>query len=265
METAAEVADINSIAEFLADQPVQPSLSEPVDCIVICVSAILYQAEWLFALLMERPHLTKTLVLCGGKGHSTELLYKAIAENPKYAEISPEIEGLAESRVLEKLANRYYDIPAIQISGCKILIEDQSTNCGSNATETRELLRRSGCLNMRRCVIIQDPTMARRTRASFIKAFSDISPAPDFVSCPVFVPRITRSADRIEYAIQHVPNSQLWDMERFFELLMGEIPRLRDDEGGYGPKGRGYIPHVEIPTAIEQAWVNLASVLKAVR
>jgi hypothetical protein len=81
--------------------------------------------------------------MCGGKDHSTTLLYKAIADNPKYAELSEEIEGLAESRVLEKLVNRFYDIPSIQASGCTILIEDQSTNCSTNATETREILRRT--------------------------------------------------------------------------------------------------------------------------
>ena len=27
----------------------------------------------------------------------------------------------------------------------------------------------------------------------------------------------------------------LWDMERYITLLMGEIPRLRDDSEGYGP------------------------------
>lgn len=28
----------------------------------------------------------------------------------------------------------------------------------------------------------------------------------------------------------------MWKMERYINLLMGEIPRLTDDENGYGPK-----------------------------
>lgn len=41
-------------------------------------------------------------------------------------------------------------------------------------------------------------------------------------------------------------------------LALGEIPRLRDDENGYGPRGRGFIAHVDIPEAVEAAWRRLA-------
>lgn len=47
---------------------------------------------------------------------------------------------------------------------------------------------------------------------------------------------------------------ELWVMDRFVDLVLGEIPRLRDDADGYGPRGRGFIGHVEIPIDIEQAW-----------
>ncbi|RRD39302.1 hypothetical protein EII29_07820 [Leptotrichia sp. OH3620_COT-345] len=32
--------------------------------------------------------------------------------------------------------------------------------------------------------------------------------------------------------------SGMWNMERYINLLMGEIPRFGDDEKGYGPKGK---------------------------
>ena len=32
---------------------------------------------------------------------------------------------------------------------------------------------------------------------------------------------------------------------------MGEVPRLRDDEHGYGPLGRGFIAHVDVPDEVE--------------
>jgi len=35
---------------------------------------------------------------------------------------------------------------------------------------------------------------------------------------------------------------------------MGEVPRLRDDEQGYGPRGRNFIVHVDFPAEIEAAW-----------
>jgi len=37
-------------------------------------------------------------------------------------------------------------------------------------------------------------------------------------------------------------------------LLLGELPRLRDDINGYGPLGRDFIVHVDIPAEVEAAW-----------
>lgn len=55
--------------------------------------------------------------------------------------------------------------------------------------------------------------------------------------------------------------SGLWSPERFLSLIMGEIPRLRDDENGYGPLGRGFIPHVDIPVEIETAYQHVYGLL----
>ena len=38
---------------------------------------------------------------------------------------------------------------------------------------------------------------------------------------------------------------------------MGEIPRLSDDIDGYGPKGTGYIAHVDIPEEVMTAFNHL--------
>ena len=45
----------------------------------------------------------------------------------------------------------------------------------------------------------------------------------------------------------------MWNMDRYLELLMGEIPRLRDDRQGYGPNGQGFIAHVDIPESVQKA------------
>ena len=46
-------------------------------------------------------------------------------------------------------------------------------------------------------------------------------------------------------------------MERFISLLLGEIPRLHDDEAGYGPRGKGFIAHVDVPEDILEAYRQL--------
>jgi hypothetical protein len=43
-------------------------------------------------------------------------------------------------------------------------------------------------------------------------------------------------------------------MDRFLDLILGEIPRLKDDELGYGPKGKGFISSVEIPSDVLKAY-----------
>ena len=49
----------------------------------------------------------------------------------------------------------------------------------------------------------------------------------------------------------------MWKMDRYIELLLGEIPRLSDNTEGYGPKGRDYIAHVDIPDEVQCAFEAL--------
>ncbi|WP_426785028.1 hypothetical protein ACP3TB_12950 [Rahnella variigena] len=52
-------------------------------------------------------------------------------------------------------------------------------------------------------------------------------------------------------------------MPRFVSLLLGEIPRLRNAPGGYGPRGAGFIAKVDIPAEIEEIYARLKPVLEA--
>lgn len=49
----------------------------------------------------------------------------------------------------------------------------------------------------------------------------------------------------------------MWDIDRYISLLMGEIPRLSDDENGYGPKGKNFIAHVDITSEVKNAFDEL--------
>ena len=51
----------------------------------------------------------------------------------------------------------------------------------------------------------------------------------------------------------------MWEIDRYISLLMGEIPRLSDDENGYGPKGKGFIAHVDIPSEVRNAFDELCN------
>jgi uncharacterized SAM-binding protein YcdF (DUF218 family) len=260
------VADINLLSEFLSDNQLQDlSTASPVDCIVICASAVLHSAEVLFKTLQQRPNLTRALVLCGGIGHSTELLYDAVKSHPVFSQIANEIQGLPEAKVLERILDEFFDRSLITREGCQILLEPKSTNCGQNASFSRRVLDEAGFQAPATCIIIQDPTMMLRTRASFEKAYENIESRVSIISCPVFVPQVQLSRNNVIEYSDISPPSELWSKSRFLELIMGEIPRLRDDKDGYGPQGRGFIAHVDVPSHIEAAWSRLQLVAKSSR
>lgn len=258
---------VNIIATFLAHNQI-PSLStcDPVDCIIICASSVLYQASYVFQATQDRPSIAKTLVLVGGIGHSTNLIYEAVARHPQYREINDDgdVVGLPESHVLQRILNRSFNIPKPDHDGPKVLVEDRSTNCGANAVETRKVLDQHGITGPLSCIVVQDPTMSLRTVASFEKAYEDLPAAerPTFKACPVFVPETRMRSGQLEYAVieEHslrnelrLRRDDLWEKQRFCELLVGEITRLNDDENGYGPKGKGFIGHVDVPEGVVEA------------
>jgi hypothetical protein len=44
----------------------------------------------------------------------------------------------------------------------------------------------------------------------------------------------------------------IWNEQRYLELIIGEIPRLKDDVSGYGPCRKNFIAHVDVPIEIEE-------------
>ena len=54
-------------------------------------------------------------------------------------------------------------------------------------------------------------------------------------------------------AYEGVP-AGMWDMDRYVELLMGDAQRLQDTPDGYGPKGKNFIAHVNMPFEVKEAF-----------
>ena len=52
----------------------------------------------------------------------------------------------------------------------------------------------------------------------------------------------------------------MWEIDRYVNLLMGEIPRLSDNPDGYGPCGRGFIAHVDIPAEVLYSFDELKKI-----
>ncbi|KIW19661.1 hypothetical protein PV08_00235 [Exophiala spinifera] len=261
------VADINTIAEFISCEDISSLLTcPPVDVLVLCGNSILPIAHHVFSALETRPELARTVVICGGIGHSTKFLYEAVRTSPRYHPLSSAVQGMPEARVLQLVMERFYPRISdhVRSGALVIIVEDASTNCGANAVETRRVLEAHGVSEPATFIIVQDPTMSLRTVASFKRAYAEVSPAPSFSACPTFVPRTAldgTTTQRPHFQVPGIQESELWNWPRFTDLVMGEIPRLRDDEHGYGPRGRHFIAHVDIPDAVEAAWKRLDETL----
>lgn len=262
-------ANINTISTFLSSPAsFDPTTYRPVSCLVICISALLNQLDAVFTLLAARPDFTPLLVLCGGIGHSTPFLYDAVTQHPRFRALRDRINGLPEARVAEMILREFYDGSAIERSGCRVLIEDWSTNCGANAAETHRLLLRSGVdvALLQDVVLVQDPTMMLRTKVGFEMVFEDAGWEGKVLSWPVFVPEVEEREGRLKFVGEGGGGEDvLWTMDRFVGLIMGEVPRLLDNEDGYGPRGRGFIPHVEVPAKVQRAWSELRGTVESRR
>ncbi|WVW79657.1 hypothetical protein I302_101626 [Kwoniella bestiolae CBS 10118] len=259
--TSRGIEDINTVSSFLASPSHAFDFSDPAHTVYVLIgSAILPTAEAIFDHVSRCTH-PVTLVLAGGIGHSTSLLYDAVSRHPRYSSISHLVKQLPEAQVFKLLMTDFWPDLGKKVDNgiLTLLIDDRSTNCGANAIETKRELDGHG-IKPKRLFIVQDPTMNRRTFATFEKVFqgSNVELLPWS-----FFPRLSLLHDGTvswEAEDRKVENHELWEPSRFISLILGEIPRLRDDEKGYGPRGAGFIAHVDIPEAVEQAWSRLNTV-----
>ena len=114
-------------------------------------------------------------------------------------------------------------------------------------------------------IIVQDPTMMRRTIASFEKAYDTLktqSKPKTIIPWSTFTPHLSLEDKEVRWDItgfcdKNASVNELWRMDRFLGLIIGEITRLNDDVDGYGPNGKGFIGHVDIPEGVLQSWTRI--------
>ncbi|WP_058910195.1 YdcF family protein [Entomohabitans teleogrylli] len=244
--TAQELAAANTLGDWLAQDDTDGAPAAcGADLLIVAGNAVIPVIDAACRLASESQF---PVLITGGIGHSTEYLYQAVAAHPRYQSIP--CEGRPEAEIIADIAIHYWQLPA-----GRILCETTSTNCGENACFTRELLLEQG-ICPRHPLVIQDPTMQRRMMATFARAWRDGPGNPEWLSYPGLVPSLEQRDGVLHFV---TGDEGMWSVDRYLSLLLGEIPRLRDDASGYGPDGKDYIAHVDIPDAIEAAWCCLAS------
>ncbi|KMK09181.1 hypothetical protein ABW07_07890 [Pluralibacter gergoviae] len=241
LQTDTTLRAANRLGQWLAQRDPDSDLSE-AGLVILAGNAVIPTIDAACRLAADG----RELLISGGIGHSTTYLYDAVARHPRYCAI--DTAGRPEAAILADIAHRFWGVPR-----SRILVEDRSTNCGENARFSLALMAERG-LSPGAAAVVQDPTMQRRTIATFSRAQRESGVPTRWLSHPGFAPELLRSGESVPFA---PPGDGAWSVERYLSLLLGELPRLRDDAGGYGPRGRDFIVHVEIPEEIDMAWRSL--------
>ena len=126
-------------------------------------------------------------------------------------------------------------------------LETKSTNCGNNITYLLDLLKENN-ISFKSIILSQDASMQRRMAAGLKKYVKE-----DVTIINYCAKVLNQDEDLVFEDNIH----GMWSINRYVNLLMGEIPRLSDDANGYGPNGKNYIAHVDIPENVMIAFEEL--------
>lgn len=179
-------------------------------------------------------------IIVGGAGHTTDTLRNKIKKELH----NINTDNLKEAEMFNHYINIKYGLNAD-------LLELKSTNCGNNITYLLELLKENN-INFKSIIISQDSSMQYRMQASLRKHIKkdDIL----IINYAVYKAKILYKDNKLIYEKDILG---MWNIEKYINLLMGEIQRLNDDEYGYGPKGKDFIIHVDIPDEVMDAFLEL--------
>ena len=177
--------------------------------------------------------IAKHYIIVGGAGHTTQTLREKVhAEYPSII-----TEGLTEAEIFNQYLKDNYGLEADYL-------ETKSTNCGNNITYLLDLIKENN-LPLNSIILCQDATMQHRMEAGLRK----YAPADTtIINYASYQAKLTLNEDGTSAYSSSIHG--MWQPERYLTLLMGEIPRLSDNKDGYGPKGTGYIAHVDVPDEV---------------
>ncbi|MBP1041608.1 YdcF family protein [Vagococcus sp. BWB3-3] len=238
------ISDLNLISNYLAQRDF-PNLNKETllkqgldgfDLVILFGGAIPAAADVLGELW--QAGLVKKIMVVGGIGHTTDHLQAAFQSK---------IANQPEAILFADYLTATYHVPVDSL-----LLETMSTNCGENVQFALDTLLASD-YSPKQTLIMQDAAMQRRMGATFAKIWP--TKLTQIYSYAPYLPLFSQSQDslKLEPTIWG-----MWEPKRYIELILGEIPRLKDDLQGYGPQGKQFIAHVDIPEKVLRAFERLA-------
>lgn len=275
--------DVNTLAGFLGRRGV-PELTQDAlaarygwrqaDVMALFGGSILAGGDVLAAAM--RAGVARTYVIVGGAGHTTQTFRERVRG------LCPDLDFSDDACEADVFAAYLRMRNGLEAD----LLERRSTNCGNNITYLRDLLVEHG-VPCRTLILSQDATMQLRMEAVCRHDWPEAEP----VSFATYATRVVvkrraadgngggdainngdaisggdARADRTEQSSLADSLNMLafdpeplgmWKPRRYLTLLMGEIPRLTDDEHGYGPHGKDFLVHVDIPDEVMAAFDRL--------
>ncbi|MBV7390876.1 YdcF family protein [Enterococcus sp. ALS3] len=220
---------LETLVNFLIQQEDEKNFS--ADTLVLAGNSLPNLISYTAKFVKEKK--IKTVMFCGGIGHGTQFLID------NYKEMMPELHmenfsQLPEATIMLEIFKQTYG----DISQLDIIKEEQSTNTGENARFSLAAFDNPP----EKIWLVQDPLLKKRSLLTFQKNWPIPTKDIALMPYPTF-------------------DENWWPKEYYLSLVIGEIRRLHDDEQGYGPKGANYIPHVDIPDNVWQAYLAVKDLL----
>lgn len=182
-----------------------------------------------------RAGVARRYAIVGGEGHTTLELRRRVAD--MFGDV--DTRGMPEAQVFAAYMKRRHGLDID-------LMECASTNCGNNISNMLAMLEAQGVPHDS-VILTQDASMQRRMDAGLrLRA-----PGTRIINFAAYRARVAVRGGRLEYESEI---RGMWPIERYVSLLISEIPRLTDDEQGYGPRGRGFIAHVDVSGEVRAAF-----------
>ncbi len=253
--------DMNCISAYLAvddfnGQGPDAATLDDLRAIVLLGNQVIATLAAACTLMRRSP--AAALLLSGGVGHSTPLLFDNLRHSAYGVLVQ---QGLLKKTMAE--AEMYAAVArhAFHIADSRLLIENRSRNSGENARFSLQMLKDQDN-GPGPIVILQDPTMQRRSMLTWTREAEIAGANARTLSHAAFVPRVEPGPDGTVRLVG-ASGRGTWTLERFAGLILGEIERLHDDENGYGPKGRNFLPHVDISEPVWESYRRISTSLPA--
>lgn len=250
LDMDSKVAEnINTLAKFLGTRDIDALNQEElfkrygihqVDVMVLFGGSILEGGNVLVSGI--KNFVAKKYIIVGGAGHTTDTLRQVV--HLEYPDITTT--DLSEAEIFQKYIKHVY--------GCKAdYLETKSTNCGNNITYLLDLLKDNN-ISFKSIILSQDASMQRRMAAGLKKYVKE---GVTIINYATYCAKVLNQDEDLVFE-DNIHG--MWSINRYVNLLMGEIPRLSDDANGYGPNGKNYIAHVDIHENVKIAFEELKMV-----